>query len=135
LLHCLPCLPYHLKLLVTNGSDSERPLHVDPAYPRQASSSIFNWLSNWLDFMVRRVDVYSRYFSRLEEAGTSTISIIDNREKARSDPEDFSFAEGPCLVSPSRFNATLLSLSLPQLTRSFSRFSLVISREKSHHPR
>lgn len=47
------------------------------AYPRQASSSVSNRLPNWLDFMVRRVDVYSRYFSRLEEAGTSAISIID----------------------------------------------------------
>jgi len=47
------------------------------AYPCQASSSVFNCLPNWLGFMVRRIDVYSRYFSRLEEAGTSAISIID----------------------------------------------------------
>jgi len=47
------------------------------AYPCQASLSVFNCLPNWLGFMVRRVDVYSRYFSRLEGAGTSAISIID----------------------------------------------------------
>lgn len=47
------------------------------AYPCQASSSVFNCLPNWLGFIVRRVVVYSKYFSRLEEAGTRVISIID----------------------------------------------------------
>lgn len=51
------------------------------AYPRQDSSSIFNCLPNWLDFMVRRLGVYFGYFSRLEEAGTSAISIIDIGKK------------------------------------------------------
>lgn len=74
----------------------------NPAYPRQGSSSIFNCLPNWLDFMDRRVGVYFGYFSRLEEAGTSTISIIDTGEKTRS--------AVPGTSPPPRDHASLLFL-------------------------
>lgn len=104
------------------------------AYPCQASSSVFNCLPNWLGFMVRRVGLYSRYFSRLEEAGTRAISIIDIEKKARSGLGDFSFIEGPYLVSLSRFDIALLSYPSSLKPCAFSRFSPVISREKNHHP-
>lgn len=54
------------------------------ANPCQASPSVFNYLPNWLGFTVRRVVVYSRYFSRLEEAGTRAISIIDIPRRKRT---------------------------------------------------
>lgn len=118
---CLTVVPFafHLKFLVTRrGVTARGHFTSNSAYPRQDSSSIFNCLPNWLDFMVRRLAVYSGYFSRLEEAGTSAISIIDTGEKTRYGLGDFFFllfAERPCLVSPSRFDAPCPRAAVPSL--------------------
>lgn len=105
----------------------------NPAYPCQASSSVFNCFPNWLGFMVRRVDVYSRYFSQLEEAGTSAISIIDIPERKRALAwRLLLFHQGGvlCFSSPIRCRSLLLSF-LPRTMRSFPIFFGYFPREES----
>jgi len=107
------------------------------AYPCQASSSVFNCFSNWLGFMVRRVDVYSRYFSQLEKSKNKhDFHNRYTREKACSSLGDFfSFTKGECLVSLSYFDIVPFSSPSSLELCALFRFSSVISREKSHHPR
>jgi hypothetical protein len=96
-----------------------------PAYPRQASSpssSIFNYLPNWLDFMDRRLGSTCTpgYFSRLGEAGTSAITIIDTEEESDS--------RGPS--TPPRDPALLLDSPADHPPCSFPIFSAYFPGEE-----
>jgi len=127
---------FHQEFLVTDRSDSERSFRVEFSLPLSSLVVCIQLPPElaWLHGLSSR-RVLEVFFATWRSRNKRDFHNRYTGEKARSGLGDFSFAKGECLVSPSRFDAALLSSPSFLEPCAFFRFSLVISREKSHHPR